>query len=590
MNRLFGYLIGLLFLALMAPGAAWAATYAVDTTVDNGALSACTAAAGDCSLRGAVNAVNAGAGGDIISLPAGTYTLTGANGDDANLSGDLDISKVVTIQGAGAATTIIDGNGATTGDRVIHVTAAVALTVDGVTITGGSTAANGGGISSLGAVSIINSTISGNTAGGSGGVLSRSALMVTNSTISNNKATTGGVGGISANGTLAVTVTNSTISGNTAALFCGGIYSFGAVTVTNSTISGNTAGGDLGGIYARGALTVANSTISGNSARGGGGGFSGSVLTVNNSTISGNSATTGNAGGISANAGGTITNSTISGNSAVSWGGAIDNQTAPLSITNSTIVGNSSGNGALFAFLAGANITLSNTIIAGNTGGNCAFAGGAFISSGYNIDSDGLCNLVAATDISNSATIAGSLGVLANNGGSTKTHALLAGSPAIDAGSCVNAADQRGISRPRDGNADKLAQCDIGAYEYGVNASSILNMTVLGSGSVSDGITGINAANTMNPCAAGTCVESYSSTATISLTATPGAGQTFLGWIGGPCDGTTTNPCSVLMSSNQNITALFATDGLIVTVVGPGAVTSDVGGIDCPSVLCAAAY
>ncbi|MDH5511491.1 MAG: hypothetical protein OEZ32_14215, partial [Nitrospinota bacterium] len=63
MNRLFGYLIGLLFLALMAPGGAWAATYVVDTTVDNGALSGCTAAAGDCSLRGAVNVVNAGAGG-----------------------------------------------------------------------------------------------------------------------------------------------------------------------------------------------------------------------------------------------------------------------------------------------------------------------------------------------------------------------------------------------------------------------------------------------------------------------------------------------------------------------------------------------
>ncbi|MDH5511458.1 MAG: hypothetical protein OEZ32_14050, partial [Nitrospinota bacterium] len=77
MKQIVGYFIGLFFLVFMSPGA-WAATYVVDTTVDNGALSACTAAAGDCSLRGAVNAVNAGAGGDIISLQTGTYTLTGA--------------------------------------------------------------------------------------------------------------------------------------------------------------------------------------------------------------------------------------------------------------------------------------------------------------------------------------------------------------------------------------------------------------------------------------------------------------------------------------------------------------------------------
>ncbi|MDH5511199.1 MAG: hypothetical protein OEZ32_12735, partial [Nitrospinota bacterium] len=105
----FSWLI-VLSIVYLSPMQAMAATYVVDTTVDNGALSACTAAAGDCSLRGAVNAVNAGAGGDIISLQTGTYTLTGAVDEDANASGDLDITKAVTIQGFGAVSTIIDGN------------------------------------------------------------------------------------------------------------------------------------------------------------------------------------------------------------------------------------------------------------------------------------------------------------------------------------------------------------------------------------------------------------------------------------------------------------------------------------------------
>src|SRR5262249_31184738 len=101
--------------------------------------------------------------------------------------------------------------------------------------------------------------------------------------------------------------------------------------------------------------------------------------------------------------------------------------------------------------------TLKNTIVANNfPGGNCAVVG---VSAGHNLSSDGSCGFTAPGDLNNTDPM---LGPLTNNGGPTETHALLAGSPAIDAGSgdCPPAgADQRGIVRAQG------AACDIGAYE-----------------------------------------------------------------------------------------------------------------------------
>jgi len=119
------------------------------------------------------------------------------------------------------------------------------------------------------------------------------------------------------------------------------------------------------------------------------------------------------------------------------------------------VAGNTTTTGGAIWSIAAAP-TLKNTIIAYNSGGNCS---GAMASSGHNLEDANTCSLTAAGDLVNTDPI---LGPLADNGGPTWTHALLDGSPAINAGSgdCPPpAADQRGVARPQG------AACDIGVFE-----------------------------------------------------------------------------------------------------------------------------
>ncbi|MFI5365735.1 MAG: choice-of-anchor Q domain-containing protein, partial [Candidatus Binatia bacterium] len=252
----------------------------------------------------------------------------------------------------------------------------------------------------------------------------------------------------------------------------GAIGNFNTLTVTNSTFSGNSADGGGSGngyggaIYNGGPLTVTNSTFSGNSAFYVGGGIynrangpetNHPLLTVTNSTFSGNSATEGGAGlGYG------------------SFGGAIKND-GTLTLTNCTFSGNSADTrgGGIFN---GATLTLTSTIVASSSpGGNCA---GTFTDGGHNIDDDGSCGF-SGTSLSNTNPM---LAGLVNNGGPTQTIALLAGSPAINAGDesvCatppVNNLDQRGYVRPGEG----ATSCSIGAYEYNaIPASTTLSSAI----------------------------------------------------------------------------------------------------------------
>ena len=414
-----------------------AATFTVTKTADTND-GTCDA---DCSLREAIVAANAAGGADTIDLPAGTYTLSIAGaGEDAAATGDLDITDDLTITGVGSGTTIID---AAMIDRVFHVLSAATVDIVGVAMENGDP-----GAALVGAIF--------NDVG---------TLTLTNSTARDSRANVGG--GIYNGTDQMLTLTGSTVSGVTQGA---GIVNGGTTMVTDSMIIGNT-GGNAGGIHSSqiigSILTVTGSTISGNTATVDGGGIriaDGGTLTVTDSTVSGNSAPVGG-GIIILLSTATLLNVTVSDNTASSRGGGIDilgsgDGAYSTSLTNVTISGNSSPTGGGISNPSGqfsALVFLTNTIVADQvSGADCA--GDPLSSGGHNLDSDDTCNLTDPDDLPNTNP---QLGSLADNGGPTETQALLAGSPAIDAGDdgACPAADQRGVSRPLG------AACDIGAYE-----------------------------------------------------------------------------------------------------------------------------
>jgi predicted outer membrane repeat protein len=253
-----------------------------------------------------------------------------------------------------------------------------------------------------------------------------------------------------------VTIIDSVLTGNRVVRgngndgFGGAIYSCGGGTLNliNDTFSGNMAV-EGGAICNGGTLNIYNSTFSGNVARHHRGGaiFNYGTLTINNSTFSGNRTRRGSGGAIH--------------NGVLFVGKGI------LSINNSTIAGNIAGDGhggGIFS-LSGATAVLQNTIVANNVGGNCK---GTLKSKGYNLSSDDSCSFHNAGDLNDTDP---NLGRLRNNGGPTKTLALLPGSPAIDSGNpsgCTNGqghllkTDQRGKPRP---DKEDSSGCDRGAYE-----------------------------------------------------------------------------------------------------------------------------
>jgi CSLREA domain-containing protein len=491
-------------------GSASAATVTVNSTADE------TPAVlnGLCSIREAIEEAQANGpdlfnpdcdfnetqpfGDDTINIPAGTYTLSGASGDNQNDTGDLDITlqagNGLSFVGAGAST-IIDAND---NDRVIHFFGTGTGSLSDLTLTDGTAPAveGGGGLAvSLGStVTASGLTVSGNaTASTGGGVLNSGTLTISGSSITGNTTATSAVfagAGISSSGT--TSIDSSSVSGN---------------SVTSPDDASDGSGVDGGGVLQRNGatLTVTDSTISGNVINsldptkhpsGAGIAVIDANLVLRRSALSGNIS-----GGGSGAAGGalgfldiaadntlTIENSTFSGNaasSASSVGGAIRINKGLTKIANATFTNNTATFGrAIFWNKQGqadSSVTLRGTLLQENGTDECSAPQGPLTSAGHNIDRGTSCALATGTDQqSTTATLSG----LANNGGPTQTHAI-SGAVAVDdipaaqcfdtTGTTLLSTDQRGVQRPQG------TDCDVGAYELGPTCSGQAS-TIIGTG------------------------------------------------------------------------------------------------------------
>jgi hypothetical protein len=391
---------------------------------------------GDGSLRAAVAAAG---DGDSVLIPASVsapIVLT---------TGQIGINKSITITGAGAGTTVVDGNNASRvfdvgSDGVSHPE----VTISDLTVTHGHTVGvpGGGGavvepFNTLHLARVLmtaNNTAPGGDAGGAvfdqGGTLT-----IDRSTISDNVSGSDGGGVFVENfsgGSGTATISDSTISGNSTPFgrFGGGVFNFGAVvTIQRSTLSGNTSGRAGGGVAAEtttggsGALSLVDSTVENNTTNGAG--FEGGGVFIQTHGVPE-----------------LLLNDTITGNNA--FPGDVMHPGSPGGISNFNADGTQ----------------VVNTIVAGNFGQpnheNCKtsvpFAGD------HNLEDLDTCGFHSAGDITGSDPL---LTTLEDNGGPTLTRQPIPNSPAVgaaDASRCP-ATDQRGVPyfAPN--------PCDIGAVD-----------------------------------------------------------------------------------------------------------------------------
>ncbi len=451
-----------------------ATTHFVTTLIDedNGSLIDTAGGGAGTSLR---ECIAYSAAGDTVrfdpSVIPGTVFLS---------LGTLTVSHDLTLIGPGSANAGLSGSGNT---QIFHIAGGVTFHLQSLTLFDGYAVAgavaravgtlhmanclvrdnaslqDGGAVFLDGAAgTFFNVHFLRNAAYGSGGAISTTTLAATMLSVDSchfeSNVSNGNGGAIAASGPVAVTLLRSILLRNTAA-FDGGGVSIGngaSVAVVRTTLDNNNASRNGGGLHVSGALpatgTVLGSTFSANKAAGSGGAIalqhaSGSV---------------------------TLTSSTISGNLATYGGGVAQTSTGTTTNTFCTIAENSGVNGGGY-YVTGSTATFSATLLGNNTAASGPDVSGSVTSSGRNlvarpIGSSGW----VGTDIVGTDTTQLVAGIepLQNNGGLTKTHALQACSPAVDATAINSGAiitDQRGLPRFRDGDNNSSAIADIGAYE-----------------------------------------------------------------------------------------------------------------------------
>ena len=408
-------------LALMlSPTDARAATFIVDSASDTVDASpgdgSCADVSGNCTLRAAVMEANALAGPDQINIPAGTYLRSIAGfEEDAAATGDLDVTDDLTLVGDGAATTVID---AQREDRIFDIHPDAVVEIRDLTITNG-----------LSGFILDPALPFGEAFDPGGGILNHGDLTLKRVALTDNWGRGAAVWSAGE-----VSILDGRLEGNDAGIVGEGqaIINLGMMTIRRTSIANNP--------------TIDSAVIVRNEE-------SGSLLLDSSSIIEEGIFYSGPA--LVSEGVLTMVNSTVSGTEfgVVSAAGTTE-------IMHSTLTSWLRGLGVA----DGAVVTMANTIL--TTG-----CGGPVISLGHNIVGPDLpfgtqdCLLTHPTDRLDTDPL---IGPLADNGGPTLTHALLPGSPALDAvpiSACVDhegdplTADQRGVARPQG------RECDIGAFE-----------------------------------------------------------------------------------------------------------------------------
>lgn len=403
-----------------------------------------------CSVRDAFIEANSDPDVTTIMLPDGTHTLSIAGtGENASMTGDLDVTSPIILTGAGRDTSVVDGGQL---DGVIFVHVGASLDASNLKITNGRAGVGAGGIfaDDDAPLTLSNVRVSGNSgfstgvSDADGGVGSQGPLTVRNSIIELNAAEASeSSGGVYVGGT--ATITDSQISSNTAQddNSTAGIFVDGNATITNTEISGNNSqqNQSTSGLFTADAsnVVVTNSTISFNTGNGteNSSAILAGMVTFNNVRVENNTATAeDSAAGIAVfgnvtinrsiiahneaqgddSIGGmftegllTIADSIIDDNSAgnSSVGGLEQDDTGTLTLVRSAITNNSTGdNGDGGAQLEGI-ATLVNVTVSGNTAGNFATAG---------LTADGTVELLFTTITNNVATGPTATGGLSNFG------------------------------------------------------------------------------------------------------------------------------------------------------------------------------
>jgi hypothetical protein len=262
-----------------------------------------TCAGGDVAcLIAAINTANANREENTLTLEAGIYTLTSVDNDTDGPNGLPSITGTLTLIGAGAESTVIEREASGPFFRLAHVSAAGTLTLDGLTLRGGSVGPGrpgGGLLNNGGAVVLTRTILTGNAAAGGGGLANRGGtILLAQTLIARNEAlfpTSGG--GLLNTGML---ILSETTLANNRAHAGGGLATSGTVLVTNTTVADNEAAVGGGVLHSGGTLTVVTTTFARNQAAVEGGGLFGHMVLLLNATLADNFGGTG--GGLAGSA------------------------------------------------------------------------------------------------------------------------------------------------------------------------------------------------------------------------------------------------------------------------------------------------